>query len=387
LRVVSHSFPAAVERIKGPTTAETTNTEARPPSVDAAEATALIEVHTLTDGGQTALDVARRIATFVDGARETLELALYDVRLEDGTDDIVRSALVGAHERGVHVRLVYNLDEVDERTPVPPPPETEPDLIESLPFETAAVPGWPDLMHHKYVVRDRDTVWSGSTNWTDDSWTREENVIVVVESTGVAIRFQEDFAQLWKKRKVEGSGRVASGPIRVGDAQVGTWFSPKRGEKLAHRIADRIGAAERRVRVASPVISSGPILGTLAEVAADGKVDLAGVVDATQIAEVLEQWRRNGNMTWKGPSLRFLLNRATFTGKRSTPYAPGSVHDYMHAKVVVADDRVFIGSFNLSHSGETNAENVLEIEDAALAERMAAFVDSIRARYPALALD
>jgi phosphatidylserine/phosphatidylglycerophosphate/cardiolipin synthase-like enzyme len=346
-----------------------------------------IQAHTLTDGGQASLDVARKIAAFVDVARETLELALYDIRLKDQTGDIVRDALVGAHKRGVHVRLVYNIDETDDRPPVPPPPETEPDLIESLPFETAGIPGWPDLMHHKYVVRDRNAVWSGSTNWTDDSWTREENVIVVVESTGVAIRFQEDFAQLWKKRKVEGSGRVASDPIRVDDAEVGTWFSPKRGEKLAHRIANRIGAATHRVRVASPVISSGPILGTLAEVAADGKVDLAGVVDATQIAEVLEQWRRNGNMSWKGPSLRFLLERPTFTGKRSTPYGPGTVHDYMHAKVVVADDTVFIGSFNLSHSGETNAENVLEIEDATLAERMAGFVDSIRVRYPALTLD
>jgi phosphatidylserine/phosphatidylglycerophosphate/cardiolipin synthase-like enzyme len=92
-------------------------------------------------------------------------------------------------------------------------------------------------------------------------------------------------------------------------------------------------------------------------------------------------------MTWKGPALRFLLERKTFSGKPSTPYAPGSVHDYMHAKVTVCDDTVFIGSFNLSHSGETNAENVLEIEDAALADRMADFVDSVRGRYPALALD
>ena len=372
---------------QGPATSDPTNAEARAQSAAAGKAAVLIHVHTLTDGGQTSLDVAQKIAAFVDGARETLELALYDIRLKDGTGDIVRDALVGAHDRGVHVRLVYNVDEVDDRPPVPPPPETEPDLVESLPFETAGVPGWPDLMHHKYVVRDRDAVWSGSTNWTDDSWTREENVIVVVESTGIAIRFQEDFAQLWKKRSVAASGRVATGPIRVGDAEVRTWFSPKRGEKLAHRIAKLIGGAERRVRVASPVISSGPILGTLAEVAADGKVDLAGVVDATQIAEVLEQWRRNGNMSWKGPSLRFLLERPTFTGKRSTPYAPGAVHDYMHAKVVVADDTVFIGSFNLSHSGETNAENVLEIADAALAERMVGFVDSIRVRYPALALD
>jgi phosphatidylserine/phosphatidylglycerophosphate/cardiolipin synthase-like enzyme len=351
----------------------------------------VIDVHTLTDGGQTSLDIARKIAAFVDGAHETLELALYDIRLHDETAEVVKKALVGAHERGVNVRLVYNVDDGGDlppvRPPVPPPPKTEPTLIESLPFETAGVPGWPDLMHHKYVVRDRDAVWSGSTNWTDDSWTREENVIVIVQSTGVAIRFQDDFAQLWKKRKVSASGKVPTDPIEVGDVQVRTWFSPKRGEKLAHRIADRIGAAERRVRVASPVITSAPILGTLAEVAADGKVDLAGVVDSTQIHEVLGQWRANGNVTWKMPSLKFLLDRASFSGKRSTPYAPGSVHDYMHAKVTVADDTVFIGSFNLSHSGEMNAENVLEFEDPALAERMAGFIDSIRAKYPPLALD
>jgi phosphatidylserine/phosphatidylglycerophosphate/cardiolipin synthase-like enzyme len=346
----------------------------------------MIEVHELTDGGQTPLDIAGLVAAFVEPARETLELALYDLRLHDDAAEIVKGALIAAHERGVHVRLVYNLEREDERPPVPPPPKTEPSLVESLPFETAAVPGWPDLMHHKYVVRDRTAVWTGSTNWTDDAWSRQENVIVIVESTGVAIRFQDDFAQLWTERDVQKSGRVPSNPIRLGNAHVRTWFSPKRGEKLAHRIAHAVACAERRVRVASPVITSGPILGTLAEVAADARVDLAGVVDATQIAEVLEQWRLNGNITWKTPSLRFLMERGHFTGKRSTPYAPGAVHDYMHAKVTVCDDTVFIGSFNLSHSGEENAENVLEFEDAELAERMARFVDAIRARYPALAL-
>jgi phosphatidylserine/phosphatidylglycerophosphate/cardiolipin synthase-like enzyme len=54
----------------------------------------------------------------------------------------------------------------------------------------------------------------------------------------------------------------------------------------------------------------------------------------------------------------------------------------MHAKVTVADDTVFVGSFNLSRSGEKNAENVLEIQDADLAESLAAFVDGVRGRYP-----
>ena len=85
-----------------------------------------IQVHTLTDGGQTSLDVARKIAAFVDGARETLELALYDIRLKDETGDIVRDAARRRQQRGVHVRLVYNIDETDDRPPVPPPPRRSP---------------------------------------------------------------------------------------------------------------------------------------------------------------------------------------------------------------------------------------------------------------------
>jgi phosphatidylserine/phosphatidylglycerophosphate/cardiolipin synthase-like enzyme len=81
-----------------------------------------------------------------------------------------------------------------------------------------------------------------------------------------------------------------------------------------------------------------------------------------------------------------LIANASWSGKHSTPWTPDSVHDYMHAKIVVADDVVFFGSFNLSRSGESNAENTLEIEDGELAGRLAAFIDDIRGRYPKLEL-
>jgi phosphatidylserine/phosphatidylglycerophosphate/cardiolipin synthase-like enzyme len=290
--------------------------------------------------------------------------------------------LDGAVDRGVSVRLVYNLDEDGPRPPVPPPPRTEPSLVEALPFPTAGIPGTPDLMHHKYVIRDGGSVWTGSLNWTADSWTREENVIITVDSAELASRYAVDFEQLWTRRDVQHSGKVDSNPLTAAGTQIRPWFCPGRGERLAHRIAKAIGTATRRVRIASPVISNGPILGTLAQAAVDGKIDLAGVVDRTQILEVLHQWRENGNASWKEPLLRTVLARAPFSGKHSTPYAPGAVHDYMHAKVTVADDTVFLGSFNLSHSGELNAENVLEIEDATLAERLAAYIDTVRGRYP-----
>jgi phosphatidylserine/phosphatidylglycerophosphate/cardiolipin synthase-like enzyme len=304
--------------------------------------------------------------------------------LPDPLADTVKGALIGAAERGVAVRLAYNFDEDGSRPPVPPPPRTEPDLVEAMPFPTAGIPGTPDLMHHKYVIRDGASVWTGSMNWTADSWTREENVVITVDSPELAARYGVDFEQLWTRRDVQHSGKVDSNPVSAAGTQIRPWFCPGRGERLAHRIAKAIGTATRLVRIASPVISSGPILGTLAQAAADGKIDLAGVVDRTQILEVLHQWRENGNASWKEPLLRTALTRAPFSGKHSTPYAPGAVHDYMHAKVTVADDTVFLGSFNLSHSGELNAENVLEIADAALAERLAAYIDGVRSRYPAV---
>jgi phosphatidylserine/phosphatidylglycerophosphate/cardiolipin synthase-like enzyme len=132
------------------------------------------------------------------------------------------------------------------------------------------------------------------------------------------------------------------------------------------------------------VISSGPILGTLAQVISDGGADVAGVVDATQIAQVFEQWDENGNAEWKYPLLARVMADGHFTGKHSTPWRPGSVHDFMHAKITVADDTTFVGSFNLSRSGEENAENVLEIGDAGLAERFTAYIDEVRARFPPL---
>jgi len=346
----------------------------------------VIQVRTLTDGGQSPLEIARLLASFVERAERTLDLALYDINLADETESLVLGALSAAASRGVTVRLLYNVDRVRPAQPAPPPPKTRPEEIEALPFAKRGVPGWPDLMHHKYVVRDGSSVWTGSTNWTDDSWSREENVIAVIDSPELAHPFHLNFEELWTTGIVETSGKVEPRPVQVDGIDVRPWFCPGFGDALSHRIAKAIGRAKRRVRICSPVITAAPILATLAQVIADGKVSVAGAVDQTQIEEVQVQWGPTGVASWKLPLLLQIVASRRFAGKRSTPWGPGTVHDYMHAKVTVADDVVFVGSFNLSHSGEQNAENVLEIHDPALAERLAGFVDSVRARYPVASL-
>src|SRR6476469_4807156 len=335
-----------------------------------------IEIQTLTDGGQQPPDVARRVATCRAGATKTLDLAQYDFNLSGEARDIVAAALTDAANRGVRIRFAYNIDHANP-IPVPPPPEPDVTMISSLPGESKGIAGIPDLMHHKFVIRDDQTVWTGSLNWTDDAWSRQENVVAIIDSPRIAKGYSLDFEQLWSTEDVMQSGFVDPRD----DDGVRAWFTPGHGEDLSSRIAKMIRRSKRRVRICSPVITTGPVLGTLAQVIADGKLDLAGCVDVTQIREVIHQWTENKNVSWKLPLLEQVM-AGPFSGKESTPYGDGTVHDFMHAKVCVCDDTTFVGSFNLSRSGEKNAENVLEIEDPAIADKLAAFVDEVRARYP-----
>jgi len=345
-----------------------------------------LEVDFLTDGGQTA-DVTRdRLFEFLQGATRSLDLAIYDTHFDDDTGAKLIALLDAAEARGVQVRAVYN-DSHRRRVPIPPPPEG-PSLLERLAkaVPSTAIPGIPDLMHHKYVVRDGTSVWTGSTNWTHDAWTRMENLIFIVRSPDLAAAYAQDFDQLWTKRHLEHTGTFDDQPTTLaGGTRVRALFSPGRGRKMGQLVATRIGQARERIRICSPVITSSPILGTLAEVLDDGACDALITVDGPQMAQALSQWHRDGRASWKVPLYEKVVASGRVAAKASTPYAPNAVHDYMHAKLVVCDDYVLSGSYNCSHSGELNAENLLDIRDADLADRCAAYCEQVHARYAASA--
>src|SRR5207249_8096642 len=117
----------------------------------------------------------------------------------------VLDAIKDARARGVAVRLAYNVDHA-QPIPVPPPPRTDLDLVARAGVAAKPIAGVPHLMHQKYVVRDGSDVWTGSMNWTDDSWTREENVVVTLASEAIAGAYARDFDDLWSGGTVQGSG-------------------------------------------------------------------------------------------------------------------------------------------------------------------------------------
>src|SRR5207253_6531396 len=83
-----------------------------------------LDFYFLTDGGQTADGVAQRLASFLDGATKTLDVAIYDLRLEASPSATILNSFQAAVKRGVAVRLIFNQDHA-QTIPVPPPPEID----------------------------------------------------------------------------------------------------------------------------------------------------------------------------------------------------------------------------------------------------------------------
>jgi phosphatidylserine/phosphatidylglycerophosphate/cardiolipin synthase-like enzyme len=335
-----------------------------------------IEPTFLMGGVQPAAEVAGLLVDFIASAERSLDIAIYDFDAQDGEARRVAEALEAASSRGVAVRVAFNVD-YPHRPSSPRPPKAAPGTIDGLSVPTRPVTGDGALMHHKFVVRDGASVWTGSMNWTDDAFRLEENVILNINDDRIAAEFTRNFEELWTRGSVEGTGGMGA-EITVAGATITVSFSPD-APSLANQAASVLAEGHHRVRILSPVMTSGAVLGTLAELAARPNFDLVGAYDWTQMEEVQRQWLTVPTNRWKLEAWKVIAPR--LSGKRSTAYQPDAVHDYMHAKLIVANGHILVGSYNLSRHGEKNAENVVHIRGGSSVDRFAVFAEQVALRY------
>ena len=182
-----------------------------------------------------------------------------------------------------------------------------------------------------FIGRDRESVWTGSANFTGDAFTLMENNVVTIDSAPLAASYANDFEQLWEKENFENTGKIQTEPVGLmfsgQPATVRVMFSPGFGLEIDTEIARRVRAAQHRVRICSLLINSGTLIGELLNLLHAGRVHVDGIYDRTQMAEVYTQWQEVPSNHWKIPALQEIVARAHLAGKNSTPYSPTSRHD------------------------------------------------------------
>jgi phosphatidylserine/phosphatidylglycerophosphate/cardiolipin synthase-like enzyme len=343
-------------------------------------------------------DVASRIANFIGEAKSTIDIAIYDFRLRDEAAAIVGDGLRAQARKGVQVRIAYDhsADPGPDAIPSAAPSHLESDqkplgtdsFVRSLAdiAQVKGVTGYRVLMHNKYIVRDAASadaaVFTGSSNYTNDSWGLQDNNLLCLRSQQLASYYARDFADLWSRGKiVDSTGSHDIGTVRLGDVAVTIAFTPGESAAVLKEIVGAIAAARNRLYVASVVLSSGPILAALSE-AIDRGLPLGGLYDGPQMDQVERQWKA-ANVgadkvnTWQKVA-RHLVRKNSIPFDRQNQSQP---HNFMHNKLVVADQVVVTGSFNLSNHAMGNAENVLLIRDAQFAELYAKYIQRLMASY------
>jgi len=348
-----------------------------------------------------------RLTTFLRAAKQTLDLAVYDMRFSDPLRAQLVSALRERAEAGVQIRFCYDGDKPSQPNVAAgqdPAPAGTGAFVQSLGYPWRRIAGMK-LMHSKFILCDRQSIWTGSTNMTDDAFTLMENNILEIDSTSLANYYAEDFEQLWEKENFDNTGHIQTAPVPLTfsgqSAEARVMFSPGCGLEIDSEIARKVRAAQRRVRICSLLINSGTLISELSNLLRTGRachadssrhsdasaeaerrrVAVDGIYDRTQMEEVYRQWQDVPQNRWKIDALKDIIARAGLVGKNSTPYTPAGRHDFMHNKVLVIDDTVVTGSYNLSRSAQFNAENILFIESAPLAEAYSVYIDHLIQKY------
>jgi phosphatidylserine/phosphatidylglycerophosphate/cardiolipin synthase-like enzyme len=346
-----------------------------------------LNVFFLAQGEQTADSVMARLTAFIRAATQTLDIAVYDMRFSESLRTQLVEALRDRAQAGVQIRFCFDGDKPSQPNVAAgqdPAPAGTSAFVQSLGYPWRRIAGMK-LMHSKFIVRDRASLWTGSTNMTDDAFTLMENNVVEIDSPALAAYYAQDFEQLWEKENFENTGKIHTGPVPLTfsnqPATARVMFSPGCGLEIDTEIARRVRAAQRRVRICSLLINSGTLIGELQNLLRAGRVAVDGIYDRTQMAEVYTQWQEVPSNRWKIGALQEIVTRARLAGKNSTPYSPTSRHDFMHNKVLVIDDTVITGSYNFSRSAQFNAENILFIESAPLAETYSHYIDHLIAKY------
>lgn len=349
-----------------------------------------------------AQQVADAFAQFVAGADTSLDICIYDFRLDfDPVRQTIVDAINHAAERGVTVRIAYDKAQESGDGPIlkqfrsaggdPAPVGTDHFLraradlhanVQTRAITEEAIDPGSQIMHQKFMVKDSDAdsaaVWTGSTNFTVDAWGLQENNILAISACPqLAAAYRQDFQDLWDAEKLTGTGRGDQGTATVAGQAIRYAFAPGEGREIETLIATVITGATQRLRVASMVTSSEQIL-TALKTQIDAQREFAGIYDLGETDNVRSTWARVGE-TNKVALLDAVS--AAMVAKHSLNYSPQNAHNFMHDKVLVADDTIVSGSFNFSRNATRNAENILVIEHSGLASLYAGYVDDLVARY------
>ena len=276
-------------------------------------------------------DCEGKLVNFLDSAQQSIHCALFEIGLPS-----------------VQSKLLEKAEQMDVKV------ATDDQYLKEFNHSFVKPDSW-GLMHNKFCVIDGEKVSSGSMNPTINDAHKNNNNLLLIESSVLAGNYEREFQEMWSGIFKKGE-TVLHPKIILNDMPIENYFCPD--DHCIHQVVEAIDQAKQSIYFMTFSFTSREIANALL-LAKERGVELKGVMEASQIS----QYSMYELLKFQGTDVLKDKNKKN-----------------MHHKVFIIDNETVVtGSFNPTEGGDKrNDENVLIIKDESLAKK---FLDEFSIVY------
>lgn len=302
------------------------------------------------------------IVRFIDGAKKYLDVAVQELESRPIAD-----ALLRARQRGVRVKIVLEQDYLRasriQKFPYEPTGSNEDNRLIQNALLRANIDLKLDyntsIFHQKFIVRDRVSLLTGSTNFTPTGTHKNLNHVIILHDRSVAKLYTKEFREIQQGHfgKLNEGHDPTPADVTVSDVPVRVLFAPDHNPEM--EIMKQMLKARKRIDFAIFTFSKSSGIDDTMMAMLDLGVPVRGAYDAHQGGQ---KWAAINPLKKKGADL-FAVRSGGGVGK-------------LHHKLMVLDGQVVIGgSFNYTGpANRVNDENIIilgDLETSSAAKRKA----------------
>lgn len=297
------------------------------------------------------------IVEFINGAEKRLFIAAQELDSEP-----IAKAIIKARQRKVLVKLVMEGDYLVAKTVLKDPFVADgPHEVNRI-LHNAALRAKikvntdfnSSIFHQKFIIRDSQSVLTGSTNFTNTGTSKNLNHIVIIHDKDIARIYNREFTEIQQGHFGKlNEGHDPKPPIKkVSGVRVKTLFAPDHNPEM--EIMKQLAKARDRVDFAIFTFAKSSGIDDQLVLAKEAGIKVRGALFRSQANQ---KW--SAKDTLKDAGVKFHL--VPRTGLR------GIKPRKLHHKLMVIDERlIIVGSFNYTGpANQLNDENIMVIGNLA----------------------
>ncbi len=295
------------------------------------------------------------IVKFIDGAKKQLFIAIQELDSE-----VIAKAIIRAKQRKVLVKIVLESDYLlatrARANPFDSGGAHEPNRILHNAILRAKIKTNTDynssIFHQKFIIRDKASVLTGSTNFTNTGTSQNLNHILIIHDPAIANIYNKEYSEIQQGhfgKQNEGHDPRPK-EVMVSNVRIKTLFAPDHNPEM--EIMKQIAKAKNRVDFSIFTFAQSSGIDDQLVMANRAGIKVKGALCMSQ-----------ANKTWSAKETLRHANAEIFLVPKNGMSGPKPRK--LHHKLMVIDDQlIIVGSFNYTGpANQLNDENIIIVGD------------------------